>query len=479
MNWHEIKRDPEALSELANRESAAYISQKFDKDESTVRYWLDKHDYSYNGHRWVSAKDEKEQKMAGEVEGEEERKPDKEDLGDYWLIWSGDRNFEISKEKYRAIRRDYCGKDYLTINQICRKHTIPRWKLIILKNAFGFTHDDTPFTDTEIMSNEPEELAEKELQRRKDQYFKKLREKEIDNAFKELNKYRKQEYRLQKIHDAVTAYFDDYLESYKTPKLPRHENVNSGQMLEVAPVDLHLGKLCWAPETGENFDRNIAEERFMHVIDDVLSRVRDKEFEKILFVVGNDFLHFDDIDGHTTKGTKQDTDSRWQKMFAVGVELLTRSIDKLAQVADCDVLMCPGNHDQQTSYYVMMFLSAYYQLSTAVSVDTSPQERKYREFGKCLIGFSHMDEERNRIYGNMQQERPKAWGRTKYREWHGAHIHKEKVDEKHGVVVRNLSSVTGRDSWHYKKGYFHLPRAQSFIWDKERGLRNILVTTID
>jgi hypothetical protein len=130
----------------------------------------------------------------GTKQGEEERKPDKEDFGDYWVIRSKDRQFEITKEKYKKIRRDYSGQNYLTINQLCRKHKIPRWQFTLLKNAFSFTHDDVPFTDEEILNNNPEELAEKELQRRKDQYFKKLREKELDNALKELKKYRKKDY---------------------------------------------------------------------------------------------------------------------------------------------------------------------------------------------------------------------------------------------------------------------------------------------
>jgi len=37
------------------------------------------------------------------------------------------------------------------------------------------------------------------------------------------------------------------------------------------------------------------------------------------------------------------------------------------------------------------------------------------EFGKCLIGFTHGDKEKKRIFGNMQVEVPEAWGRTLYR----------------------------------------------------------------
>ena len=127
--WDELKQRPKKLVELVNKTSASKIAKDYNlSNHKAVTYHLEKHGYIYDGNNWISEKAE----MAGEVEGEEETVPDREDLGDYWLIRSGDRNFKISKEKYKAIRRDYCGKDYLTINQICRKHTIPRWKLIIL-----------------------------------------------------------------------------------------------------------------------------------------------------------------------------------------------------------------------------------------------------------------------------------------------------------------------------------------------------------
>ncbi len=106
------------------------------------------------------------------------------------------------------------------------------------------------------------------------------------------------------------------------------------------------------------------------------------------------FFNFDDTAGNTTRGTRQDNDSRWQKMYTVGVELLVKAIDILAQIAPVDVFVVPGNHDKQSSYYAMMYLSAYYKEVEAIEIDTSPKTRKYREFGKCLIGFSHMNNEK-------------------------------------------------------------------------------------
>jgi len=472
MNWTDLKESPEELARIANETSASSLARQLGLDHKTITGFLQRRGYFYDGQHWIKGS------KAGEKEASPERLPQKEDLGNYWVIRSGERNFKISKEKYRSIRRDYTGQNYLTINQICRKHQIPRWKFTLMRNAFGLTHDDTPFDDEELLNGDPEELAGEELQRQKDQFFKKLKEKEVDNALKELEQYRKQDYWIQRLDEIVTQHFENFSDRYQGPMVPAHKNKEADLMLEVPVVDLHLAKLCWAPETGENFDRSVAEKRFMRVIHDVYQRTRDLDLEKVLFPIGNDYFNFDDIAGNTTKGTRQDNDSRWQKMFGVGVELLIRAIDILGQLAPVDCFVVPGNHDKQSSYYAMMFLSAYYKDSPGVKVDACPKTRKYRQFGKCLIGFSHLDQERQRIYGNMQVEAREAWGRTKFHEWHGAHLHSEQVKEQHGVIVRNLSSITAKDAWHFEKGYHAQPKNQSFLWDKERGLRSILITPI-
>jgi len=184
-------------------------------------------------------------------------------------------------------------------------------------------------------------------------------------------------------------------------------------------------------------------------------------------------------DGATTKGTPQDNDSRWAKMFLKGRELLITAVDLLSQIAPVKVFQIPGNHDYVTSWYAVVCLHDWFRNDENVTVDISPQSRKYVEFGKCLIGFTHGDKEKKRIFGNMQVEVPEAWGRTLYREWHTGHLHHEVVKEEHGVKVRSLSSVTATDAWHYVSGYVGaLAVSQSFVWDKEKGLREIWYSTV-
>jgi hypothetical protein len=426
--------------------------------------------------------DEKEKKK---LVGHEEKTPKITDMTDYYLIESGgdySRTVSLSKEKYRQIRSLYCGpkSEHLTINQMCRKLDIPRQDMILIKTAFKFTHDDVPFIDEDVMEKSPDELAEMSLEKRKENFFLKLNEIEYRNMQIELAKYRKQDYFTDKLIDSNQEFFTDLRSRYQLPQIKKFNSTAYNNMLEVSIVDLHLAKLSWAPETGQNYDRRIAEERFMFVINDVLEQTQHLRFDKIIFPIGNDFFNFDTVDGKTTGGTRQDNDSRLHKMFLVGAELLIKAIDILSQVAPVYAFLVPGNHDTMTSFYATHSIYCWFHDNPNVSIDFNPSTRKYVEYGNNLIGFSHLNREKKRIFGNMQVEQPQAWGRTKFREWHGAHLHSEQVKEDFGIKVRNLTSVTADDAWHNGEGYVgSIACSQTFIWHKEKGLKNILFSTVE
>lgn len=438
---------------------AVKIAEELGRSHGSVRSYL---------YRWRKTNG---MVLAGVKEGKEEKGPSISDQGEYYIVRTELRRVEITKADLYLLKQLYC-EQKMTINAVCRELDIPRRDFFLIKTAFGITKDDVPYLD-EDLEGDIDQLVEESLERKKHQYFVKLQQKEVEHAFKELEQYRKQDYQLQKIHELVLKH------EWNIPRVSPIKRVRSGLMLEVPIVDLHLSKLAWEPETGENYDSKIAERRFMDVISDIVDRTQNHTFEQIVFPVGNDFFNFNDIYGNTTQGTQQDNDSRWQKMYMKGNELLIAAIDTLSQIAPVRVFQIPGNHDTQVSWYAVFNLASWYRNNENVCVDTRPNARKYVEFGKCLIGFTHGDKERKRIFGNMQIEAPEAWGRTLFREWHLGHLHSEQVKEEHGVKVRNLSSVTATDSWHYTSGYVGaIATSQSFVWDKERGLREIWYSPI-
>jgi len=277
----------------------------------------------------------------------------------------------------------------------------------------------------------------------------------------------------------IADIFKEIVASYSPNYKPLKWIAPQKVLCEICIPDLHLGKKSWEKETGENYDIKIAEERFLHAVDDLSQKASIYHPEKILFPVGNDFLHIDTLTGTTTKGTRQDVDDRTTLLFKDGLLLLVKSIDRLSTIAPVDVLIVSGNHDTMSMFHLGTALWSWYRNTKHVSIDDSPMLRKYIEYGNSLIGFVHGDRDdppMKNLPLIMAQEQSEAWARTKFKEWHIGHVHKRKQtdftagDTFNGVHVRVIPSLTGTDAWHYQHGYTKNEKmAEAFLWDYEMG----------
>jgi hypothetical protein len=269
------------------------------------------------------------------------------------------------------------------------------------------------------------------------------------------------------------------------PKTTR--NNEETNLLEISLFDLHLGKLCWDQETGENFDLKIASKRFLDTIEKLIQRASGFQYDRILFPIGNDFFNSDTIFNTTTKGTLQDEDCRWAKTFGIATKLLVDAINMLKQTGvPVDVIVIPGNHDLERSYYVGSYLEAWFNNDSQVNINNNASLRKYYRYGKVLLGFTHGSEEKEGslplLMASDIESKP-MWSETTYHEWHVGHIHRkreikytvldkaEMTGEELGVTVRYLSSLTGTDAWHFSKGFVGAIKAgDAFIWNVKSGM---------
>lgn len=262
------------------------------------------------------------------------------------------------------------------------------------------------------------------------------------------------------------------LESLKAPRLEKIRHSDGDYLLELPIVDFHLGLLSWKDETGEDYDLKIAERLYKDTIMDIISRVKSYglSVDQILFPIGQDFFNSDTTTNTTTRGTMLDSDTRWAKMYQRGIELLAWSIEQLRRVAPVTVAYIPGNHDKMLSYCAVVTMQAHFRNCDDVNVDISPKPRMYFQYGKCLIGYAHGENEKRRIKGLMQIEAPEMWGETKFREFHLGHLHSEYAEEENGIIFRRISTIKMTDAWETEMGYVgSIHKAQAFVWDKELG----------
>jgi hypothetical protein len=254
----------------------------------------------------------------------------------------------------------------------------------------------------------------------------------------------------------------------------------SSRLLQINIFDLHLGKIAWEKEVGANYDLDIASERFNNCIDHFIATAKGYNISRIILPIGNDFFNSDKAHPYnaTTAGTPQEEDTRWQKTFRTGRSLVIENVNKLTQIAPVDIVMVPGNHDFEKTFYLGDSLEGWFHNNENVTVNNSPNPRKYYSYGKVMIGFTHGDKEKIAdLPLIMAQENPVEWGVTTYREFHLGHFHHKKeikyksTEEYQGVVIRFMSSLSGTDAWHHSKGYISAKKsAEALIWDPENGL---------
>jgi hypothetical protein len=287
---------------------------------------------------------------------------------------------------------------------------------------------------------------------------------------------------------AIKKQFETLDRKYERPIISKVQR-NGHLMAEVNIADLHVGKLCWHGDTGNNYDHKIAKQIYYQILSEICEELKSKQLEYITFVWSNDFFNSDTIEQTTTAGTRQDTDVRWQKLFNVGVEMLVTGVDMLASIAPVKTFRTASNHDEVSGYHALQYLAAWFRNDPRVEISTEAKPRHYQLYGNTLIGYCHGDKENSRgtkekasrLASLMPLEAKDFWAKAQYREMHAAHLHSEQmIQEINGVIVRRISSPTATDTYHNDHGYIGAVRkAQTFIYDKQRGLTQIINTPVE
>lgn len=275
------------------------------------------------------------------------------------------------------------------------------------------------------------------------------------------------------IKEEIAALKEDAKRYAPVPKPCARGGKTSGNMLELMLPDLHAGKLCWSKETGyTDYDTAIAVSTYRNAVDALIDRASGYKFDKIVLGVGNDLLQSDNIQGTTYSGTKVDTDTRFHKTYRVVREMLTETVEKLRLFAPVDIKLVPGNHDTLSTFTLGDSLECRFHNYADVVVDNSPSMHKTVEWGNTFLVLTHGHQGKQTDYAAwMASQYPKEFGRTKFREVHVGHKHKASLDEKFGVRVRTLSSLTPPDAWHANQNFIgNLRVAEALVFNKDEGL---------
>jgi hypothetical protein len=238
----------------------------------------------------------------------------------------------------------------------------------------------------------------------------------------------------------------------------------------ISPADVHIGKLCTAFETGEEYNQQIAVKRVMEGVQGLLDSASGWNLDRIHLIIGNDILHTDTPRRTTTSGTPQDTDGMWYENFLNGVRLYVDVINTLKQVANVHVSYNPSNHDYTNGFFLAQLIETHFRLDKNVTFDVSISHRKYYVYGENLIGSSHGDGAKIQDLPLLMAHESKHWSECKHRYIYTHHLHHKTSKDVMSVCVETLRSPSGTDSWHHRNGYQHAPKAiEGFIHHKKNG----------
>jgi len=258
-----------------------------------------------------------------------------------------------------------------------------------------------------------------------------------------------------------------------SPKYPKitYPKIKEPHLLVIDPADIHIGKLCRAFESGDEYNHKIAIERVNSGIRGILQKAQGFPIDKILIIIGNDILHTDGAKSTTTSGTFQDSEIMWYDAFKIAQSLLISNIEMLATVAPVHVQYDPSNHDYVAGFMLAQGIEMWFRNNKNVTFNVSIAHRKYFTYGKNLIGTTHGDGAKETdLPLLMAHESKENWNECTHRYFYTHHIHHKKSKDYMSVCVESLRSPSGTDSWHHRNGYANAPKAvEGYIHHPQHG----------
>lgn len=284
--------------------------------------------------------------------------------------------------------------------------------------------------------------------------------------------------------EAQQEAFKDFVEGMCADIIPKKKTKivkgTESNLMSILPVgDAHIGMYSHQPETGQDFDVEIAIQRNTDAIDYLVESAPKSEVG-VLVNVG-DFVHIDDSSNRTPQSKNVlDVDTRHTHVMTQAGALLAYMVDKmLTRFGRVVAINAIGNHDPHSAVALSMFLNAYYRNDPRVEAPVTESAFHYIEWGQHLIGVNHGDKMKAQQLRDEMTMHP-YWGDAKYRRWIIGHWHhKEAIDLK-GVLIETFATLAGPDGWHKEQGFGWANKTMELITlHKERGNHSRLIYQLD
>jgi hypothetical protein len=290
-----------------------------------------------------------------------------------------------------------------------------------------------------------------------------------DHRFSVVQKFNEESKTRQGLIDVL----EDHFEDYEPPEVEGSADVvGDGNLGVINLYDAHIDKLALATETNEDEDRSMQDniDRFEDAFMEFLDLLEENNVTRAHFPLGHDLLNTNGAFQMTKNGTPQRVSVPWQTSYLAGLEMIRRCVDSARQVLDdLEIIMVPGNHSPDKTFYLGATLEHIYRSCEDVAVDNGREKRKYRKEGRVLLGYSHGEETKSqskieKLPLNMAVEADEKWADADFRIMFLGDIHHKKkykilstVDSV-GCEVNFLRSIGPQNRYEFKNGYTGVPK---------------------
>lgn len=218
--------------------------------------------------------------------------------------------------------------------------------------------------------------------------------------------------------------------------------------------DVHFGALMWEPETGEDYDTEIATMRLKSAYNHLFQSTPNSKIGIVCDL--GDLMEVDSFLNATPKsGNPLDSDSRFPKILRAAYEGLIYAVQlALTKHEVVYFYNIVGNHDMTVGHAIREIIHAYFKDEPRVIVNDSPMPVKYHQHGETLIGFAHGDGLKMRDAGEtMAHDCQDIFSSTKHRYMHFGHTHKDAVYDGKLCKSESHRNLAPLNAWAHSMGF--------------------------
>jgi hypothetical protein len=239
-------------------------------------------------------------------------------------------------------------------------------------------------------------------------------------------------------------------------------------------TDFHMGMLSYAPETGDDWDTDIATRVLTNAIAEMVDR--SPEAETGVFLQLGDFLHFDSLDSVTpSSGHLLDSDTRYDRLVRCAIHSMCNAIDMMLQKHNkVKVIIAEGNHDMAGSVWLRRSMHVIYSKNPRVEIDETSFPFYAFSHGEIMIAAHHGHKVKNKSLSALFASEPRYRqmnGNAKYTYIHTGHTHQKEKDasEYGGAIVERHQTLAARDAYATRGGWVSQRAANAITYHAEKG----------